>query len=76
MNNERIKEATDCTTLSLRVTERQLRTLVSTLEMEYDRSTAQQGSASRVFAPARLALWRVDLLDILRQLPNPACALQ
>ena len=71
MNKERIKEATDYTTLSLRVTERQLRALVSTLEMECDRSALQQGFEGCDEDEIGLALWRVDLLDLLRQLPNP-----
>ena len=70
MNKKSIKEATDCTALSLRVTERQLRALVSTLEMECDRSACQQGFEGCDADEIGLALWRVDLLDILRQLPR------
>ena len=57
-------------TLTLRVTDRQLRELRSTIEMEIDRTTESQGCCGAIEDEIENLRRRIDLLDTLAQFPR------
>ena len=57
-------------TLTLRVTDRQLREIRSTIEMEIDRTTEAQGCCGAIEDEIENLQRRIDLLDALAQFPK------